>query len=105
MADKSPARAKGQAPRQKRRWFFFCWMRASAVFSQAIPFPPRLFAEREEDGAGRLNPGRFSLRRLPSCPGNFKAGPNHQAKWEMIQKTFLSLVIFSPAKQRPANAF
>ena len=78
MADKSPARAKGQAPRQKRRWFLFCRMRAYAVFSQALPFPPRLFAEREEDGEGRLNPGRFCLRRLPSCPGNVKAGLNHQ---------------------------
>ena len=27
---------------------------------------------------GRLNPNRFCLRRLPSCPGNVKAGPNHQ---------------------------
>ena len=69
---------KGIRLAKKRRWFLFCWMRASAVFSQAIPFPPRLFAEREEDGEGRLNPGRFCLRRLPYCPGNVKADPNHQ---------------------------
>ena len=84
MADKSPARAKGQAPRQKRRWFLFCRMRASAVFSQAIPFPPRLFAEREKDGKekGKSRPFLSSAPALLS--EQRQSGSEPPTKWEMI---------------------
>src|SRR4030043_2278148 len=47
-------------------------MRASAPCCRAIPFPPRLFAERKKEEKGRFDPGPFCLRRLLFCPGNEK---------------------------------
>src|SRR5512139_1390070 len=49
MAECSHARTKEHSARQKRRRSIFSCMRASAVFSHAIPFPPRLFAEKKND--------------------------------------------------------
>jgi hypothetical protein len=56
-------------------------MRASNVFSQAIPFSPHLFAETKMEELGKSDPDPFRLRRLPFCPGNEKVGLIDQQKW------------------------
>ena len=38
------------------------------------PSPPRLIAERRQDGHRKVTPGPFYLRRLLFCPGNEKVG-------------------------------
>ena len=91
MADKSPARAKGHPPRQKRRWFLFCWMRASGVFSQAIPFPPRLIAEREEDEEGKVKSRPFLSSAPALMPGQRQSGSEPRTKWEMIRILLMSI--------------
>ena len=55
-----------------------CQRRVPAVISPAIPFPPRLFAERKQDGHGKITPGPFCLRRLLFCPGNERTAQNDQ---------------------------
>jgi len=62
-----------------------CPRRTSAVISPAIPFPPRLFAERRVDGNRKVAPGPFCLRRLLFCPGNEKTGFNDPLNWRRIK--------------------
>ena len=81
MADWLPARAKEHSPRQKKAGVPLSPGRASAIISPAIPFPPRLFAERRQDGYGKVAPGPFCLRRLLFRPGNEKTRQNDQLNW------------------------
>jgi hypothetical protein len=46
------------------------------------PFPPRLFAERKQDGYKKVAPGPFCLRRLLFRPGNEKTAQNDQLNWK-----------------------
>ena len=66
-------------------------MRASAVFSQAIPFPPRLFAEREEDGEGKVKSRPFLSSAPALLPGQRQSGSEPPTKWEMIRILLLSI--------------
>jgi hypothetical protein len=77
---------KGIRLAKKRRGFLFCWMRASAIFSQAIPFPPRLFAEREEDDEeGKVKSQPFLSSPPALLPGQRQSGSKPPTKWEMSQ--------------------
>ena len=73
-----PCPGKRASGSPKKAVFPLSLMRASAVFRQAIPSPPRLFAEMEWNCYWKANPSRFCLRRMPSCRGNVKAGLNYQ---------------------------
>jgi len=70
--------------------------RASAVISPAIPFPPRLFAERKQDGHRKVASGPFCLQRLLFRPGNEKTGQNDQLNWRgsIFKKSNFSKMIF-----------
>jgi len=39
-------------------------------FQPSQPFPPRPFAEWNQEGLKKIDPGPFWLRRLPLGPGN-----------------------------------
>jgi hypothetical protein len=96
---------KGIRLAKKRRWFLFCRMRASAVFSQAIPFPPRLFAEREEDEEGKVKSQPFLSSPPALLPGQRQSGSKPPTKWEMIPINLIMITSFQRRIERSSLFF
>jgi hypothetical protein len=54
MAEGAHARAKEHSPCQKRQWSLFAQCGLLRFVAKLSLFPPRLFAERKQDGTGKV---------------------------------------------------
>ena len=69
LAQGSYNREKWHSSRQKRGRFLYCQLRASTLCCRVIPFPPRLFAEREGEGIGKVASRPFLSSPPALLPG------------------------------------